>query len=79
MDSLQGRDCNLGIDLRRLDIGVTKDLLDDPDVGSVLVHQRRHRVTKKMACSGLAQLCVCDVFARDPSQLIAADLPSLYR
>lgn len=53
VDALQGWDCHLSIDLRCLDISVTENLLNDSDVGSVLVHQRRHSVPEKVTSPGL--------------------------
>ena len=38
--------CYLRIDLGGLDVRMTENLLNDADVGSVLVHQRCHRVTE---------------------------------
>ena len=56
MDLLQRSDGDMGIDLRRLQVHVSKYLLDKADVGSVLVHQRGHRVAEEMAGPGLSQL-----------------------
>jgi len=49
VDLLQGADCDLRVNLRRLDVLVAKHLLDVTDVGSILVHQRGHRVAEEMA------------------------------
>ncbi len=46
MDSLQSPDRDLRVDLRGPDIGMAEYLLDVPDIGSVLVHQRGHRVSE---------------------------------
>ncbi len=56
MDLLQRPDGDVGIDLRRLQLHMAEHLLDEADVGSVLVHQRGHRVAEQMAGPGLAQL-----------------------
>ena len=46
VDLLQGAERHLGIDLRGLDVLVAEDLLDEADVGAVLVHVRRHAVAQ---------------------------------
>ena len=77
MDSLQSADCHLRVDLCCLDVRVTEHLLDAPDVCSIFVHQRGHRVPEQMARAALAQLCARDVPSRNPRQVIAAQRPSV--
>ena len=77
VDALQCWNCHLGVDLRGLNVSVAKNLLNDSDIGSVLVHQRCHCVPKQVTSSTLAKLRILDVFPHDPSQLISADLAAL--
>ena len=46
VDLLQGADRHVRVNLRGLDVLVAEDLLDEADVGSVLVHVRRHAVAQ---------------------------------
>ena len=66
MNLLQRSDGDLGIDLRGLQVLMSEHLLDEADVGSALVHQRRHRVAEQMAGAGLAQLGGVDPFLAHP-------------
>ena len=59
--------------LRGLDVLVPEDLLDETDIGSVLVHVRSHAVPQEMAGSHLAGLRSHDVLPRRPRQMIAAE------
>ena len=58
---LQRSDRHVRVNLRGLDVLVPEDLLDETDVGSVLVHVRRHAVPQEMAGSHLADLRGHDV------------------
>jgi len=53
VDLLQGPQSDVRIDLRGLDVFVAEDLLDEADVGAVLVHVRRHAVPQQMTGPGL--------------------------
>lgn len=53
---LQLLDADLGINLRRRELGVPELLLDEPHVGPVLQHERRHRVPEQVAGPALAGL-----------------------
>ncbi len=77
MDSLQGPDCSLGVELRRLDIRMTEHLLNTANVRSILVHQRCHRVTEQMARATLAQLGAGDITSHNPRQVVAAEWHSV--
>ena len=57
----------------RLDVLVPEDHLDVADVGSVLVHVRRHAVPQEMARSDLAGLRGHDVYAHRPREMVAAE------
>ena len=56
---LEGSDADFGVDLRRVQTGVTEELLDEADVGSVVVHVGRAAVAQEMTGTGLV----------DPSEL----------
>ncbi len=77
VDSLQSPYRNLRVDLRRLDIGVTENLLDVADVCPVLVHQCCHRVAEQMTCAALAQLGAGDITSHNPRQVVAAEWHSV--
>ena len=51
------------VDLRRVALGVTENLLDHRQLGPVLVHQRRHCVAKDVAGTRLFNACRLDVTA----------------
>ena len=63
VDFLELADGDLGVNLRRVDVGVTKQLLDKTDVGSALEHERRAGVAEEMARAALADLGAVDVAA----------------
>jgi hypothetical protein len=52
---------------------VAEDLLDEPDVGAVLVHVRRHRVAQQVTRPGLAEFRRDDALKHRPRQMIAAE------
>jgi hypothetical protein len=70
---LQGAERHVRVNLRGLHVLVPEDLLDETDIGSVLVHVRSHAVPKAMAGSHLAGLCSHDVLPHRPRQMIAAE------
>jgi len=49
MDRLELVDGDVGVDLRRLEVGVAEEFLDVADVGATLEHQRRGCMPKEMA------------------------------
>ena len=73
VDLLQGPERHLRINLRGLDVFVSEDLLDKTDVGSVLVHVRRHAVAQQVAGSALAGLRRADAFLDHVGQMVAAE------
>ncbi len=77
MYPLYRRNSNLRVDLGSLDVSMAENLLNHSDVGSVLVHQRCHRVTEQVTRTEFTEICVPDVLANNPRQLVAADLSSL--
>jgi hypothetical protein len=71
--SLQGTNRYLSIDLGRLNVGVAEELLNEADIGAVLVHEGRHRVTENVACARFVEFGHRDVMTSDVCQVIAAD------
>lgn len=65
VDLLQHADADLGIDLRGGQLGVAEHGLDEPDVGSVFQHQRRHAMPEQMARAALAEVGSGDVIAHE--------------
>ena len=53
----------LGVDLDGGQLGMAEHGLDEPDVGAVLQHQRRHRVAEQVARAALAGVGRVDVLA----------------
>jgi len=62
MDFLQLADADLRVNLRGGQFGVAKHLLDKPDVGPILQHQRGHRVPEQVATAAFAKLGGVNVF-----------------
>ena len=54
-------DGNVGVDLRRIQILMTQQRLNAPQVRSVLQHQRRCRVTEDVARTPFVDPCGFDV------------------
>jgi len=73
MNLLQGPDGDVGIDLGRLQLHMAEDFLDEADVGSVLVHQGRHRVAEETASAGLSQHRRVDPGLHIRGQMVAAE------
>ena len=73
IDLLQSLQRNLRVNLCGLDVLVAEDLLDVTDIGSVLVHVRRHAVPQEMARPHFAELRGLDMLPHHPRQMIAAD------
>ena len=61
------------VDLRGLDVLVSQDHLNVPDVGPVLVHVRGHAVPQEMTRANLADLRGHDVNAHRPREMVAAE------
>ena len=70
VDLFQLLDRHLGVDLRRRQLRVAQHLLDEADVGSVLQHDRRHRVPEEVARTALADLSGIDVVAHHLRQTV---------
>lgn len=63
MDLFQLLDADLGVNLGRREFGVSKELLDEPGVGSAFEHQGGAGVAQQMAGTAFAQIGGVDVFA----------------
>ncbi len=73
MNLFQFADADLCVDLRGLQLGMTEHGLDEADVGSVLQHQRGHRVTEQMARATFADVGRIDVFTDHLSQPVCCE------
>ncbi len=56
VDFLQFLNRHLRIDLCRPDIGMTQQLLNEPDVCSILVHESRERMSEEVARASLSNV-----------------------
>ena len=63
VDLLQLAKRNLGVDLSRPDIGVAEHLLNEPNVGSIFMHQRSECVPKQVTRAGLSDFRLQNVSA----------------
>lgn len=56
-------DADLGVNLRRAQLGMSQELLDEPDVGPTFKHQCGASVAEQVATATLAKIGGVDVFA----------------
>src|SRR5450432_3797430 len=61
VNRLQLRDRNAGVYLRRREIGVAQEHLDEPDIGSILEHMGRACMAKEVACAARREAGIHDV------------------
>ena len=73
VDLLQLAKRNLGVDLSRPDIGVAEHLLNEPNVGSIFMHQRSECVPKQVTRAGLSDFRLQNVSADEIRHMVAAD------
>lgn len=73
VDLLEFSDADLGIDLRRRELGMAEHLLDEPDICPTLQHERGHGVTEQMAGTTLPDFGGVDVFAHHLGQPAGAE------
>ena len=71
VDTLQLTDADLGINLGRVQVGMSEHLLDKPDVGTIFEHERGARMPEQMTAavgdSGLPH-----VLGHDPGKIVRA-------
>ena len=67
-------DADLRIDFRGRQLGMSEHGLDEANVRPVVVHQRRHRVSKQMTRTTLANLGLIDLASNQQSQSVEIDL-----
>ena len=63
VDGFELLDADLGVNARRFELLVAKELLDEADVGSALEHVGGAGVAQKMAASGAAEVGFFDELA----------------
>lgn len=79
VDLLEHADRDLRIHLRRLQVLVAEDRLDEADVRAAFVHERRHRVAEEMTRSYFPEIRLDHMRAHGPRQMIAAERLALRR
>lgn len=73
MNLFQFTDADLGVDRCRFEFHVAEHGLDVTHVGSVLQHERRHRVAEEVAGASLAHLGRLHVATDPEAELVRAD------